>query len=81
MEPDFYGDMEAAGKILQRIKGLKNKIERYNSLYESWEDLTTLVALAIEEEDSSVLDEVKSGFRELSENLSSMKLETLLSGK
>lgn len=81
MEPDFYGDMEAAGKVLQRIKGLKNKVERYDALYALWDDLTTLVALAIEENDESVLDEVKSGFKELSDNLSSMKLETLLSGK
>ena len=54
MEPDFYGDMDAAGKVLQRIKGLKSKIERYEALYSSWEDLTTLVALAIEEDDISV---------------------------
>jgi len=81
MEPDFYGDMDAAGKVLQRIKGLKNKVERYEALYASWDDLTTLVALAIEEEDATVLDEVKEGFKSLSENLSSMKLETLLSGK
>lgn len=81
MEPDFYNDMEEAGKIMQKIKGLKGKIERYETLYSSWEDLTTLVALAIEEGDASVLDEVKEGFKALSENLSSMKLETLLSGK
>ncbi len=81
LAPDFYNDMEAAGKVLQKMKGLKDKIERYNGLYAKWEDLTTLVALAIEEDDSSVLDEVKNGCRELAENLNSMKLETLLSGK
>ncbi len=81
MEPDFYSDMDAAGKIMQRIKGLKSKIERYESLYSSWDDLVTLVALAIEENDESVLCEVKTGFSELSSNLNSMKLETLLSGK
>lgn len=73
--------MEAAGKILQRIKGLKTKIERYNALYSKWEDLTTLVSLAIEEDDESVLGEVKEGTRELSGELENMKLETLLSGK
>ena len=81
MEPDFYSDMDEAGRILQKIKGLKAKLERYEALYSSWDDLTTLVALAIEEGDASVLDEVKEGFKQLSENLNSMKLETLLSGK
>ena len=73
--------MDAAGKILQRIKGLKGKIEKYNALREMWEDMTTLVALAIEEDDESVYDEIKSGVKELRENLENMKLETLLSGK
>ncbi len=81
MEADFYSDMEAAGKVMQRIKGLKNKLERYETLYSEWEDLTVLVALAIEEQDESVLGEVKSGFSHLETSLNSMKLETLLSGK
>ena len=81
MEADFYSDMEAAGKVMQRIKGLKNKLERYENLYSEWEDLTVLVALAIEEQDASVLGEVKSGFSHLEQDLNSMKLETLLSGK
>ena len=81
MQPDFYSDMESAGKILQKIKGLKDKRDRFSALETTHEDLTTLVALAIEEDDESVLDEVKQGYNELSENLENMKLETLLSGK
>ena len=73
--------MESAGKVLQKIKGLRTKIEKYNELYASWEDLYTLVMLAIEEGDESVLDEVKTGFKTLKENLETMQLETLLSGK
>lgn len=81
MAADFYDDMEAAGKTLQKIKGLRDKIARYEKLKETWEDLSTLVALAIEEDDESVLDEVKSGYKQLCSDLESMKLETLLSGK
>ena len=79
--PDFYADMEAAGKILQQIKGLKSRIEKYDELYSSWEDIYTLVMLAIEEDDESVFEEVKSGTKDLKENLETMKIETLLSGK
>lgn len=81
MAPNFYNDMEAAGKLLQKIKGLRDKISRYENLKSTWEDLVTLVSLAIEEEDESVLDEVKTGYRQLKEKLENMKLETLLSGK
>lgn len=78
--PDFYNDMDAAGKVLQKTKGLRDKIERFDSLYSDWEDLTTLVLLAIEEDDDSVLDEIKTGFDALSKHLEDMRLETLLSG-
>ncbi len=79
--PDFYSDMESAGKVLQTIKGLKNKLERFDMLRSSHEDLLTLVLLGIEENDASVLPEIKEGVKALEENLHNMELETLLSGK
>ncbi len=81
MAPDFYDDMEAAGKILQQIKGRRDRLERYSRLKSDWEDLSTLVELAIEESDESVLDEVKTGYNNLAATLEDMKLETMLSGK
>ena len=81
MAADFYQDMDADGHVLQTIKGMRSKIARYEQLKETWEDLTTLVELAIEENDESVLDEVKKGYGKLQSDLESMKLETLLSGK
>lgn len=73
--------MENAGRILQKIKSLKDKIDRYNALCESRNDLQTLVELALEENDVSVLEEVKDGYKTLCDDLESMKLETLLAGK
>ena len=73
--------MDEAGKILQQIKGRKDKLERYESLKGEWEDLSALVELAIEEDDENVLDEVTSGFTKLKTSLKNMKLETMLSGK
>lgn len=81
MEPGFYDDMEAAGKTLQQIKGRRDRLEKYAKLKSDWEDLSTLVMLAIEESDESVLEEVKSGYKLLAESLENMKLETMLSGK
>lgn len=81
MAPDFYDDMEVAGKILQQIKGRRDRLERYSKLKSDWEDLGTLVELAIEESDESVLDEVKTGYNNLVAALENMKLETMLSGK
>ena len=56
-------------------------MERYNRLVADWEDAKTLVALAIEEDDDSLLDEIKAACDAVEETLESMTLETLLSGK
>ena len=79
--PGFYEDMDKAGKILQKIKLLKNKVQGFNDIKNQWEDVSTLVELGIEENDDSVLGEVKTGYCELQEKIDNMKLDTLLSGK
>lgn len=73
--------MEGSGKLLQKIKGLKDKVDSYNTLYSTWQDMTVLVEMADEEGDLSVMPEVKEGIVSLRENLERMKLETLLSGE
>jgi len=80
MQPDFYNDMDAASKIMQQIKGLKDKVARFDTLKSEWEDVSTLVMLAIEENDESVLIEVKEGYTKLTNDLETMRLETLLTG-
>ncbi len=78
---DFWNDMENSQKVLQEIKQLKDKVARFNKLYGDWEDLSTLVELAQMEEDESLLPEVEEGYKALTSELETMKLETLLSGK
>ena len=80
LAPDFYNDMKNSQRILQKIKEQSIKIERYNALCTDWEDLSTLVELAIAEDDESLLEEIQTGFNSLSEKIENMKLETLLSG-
>ncbi len=73
--------MEKAGKILQQIKGLKNKIERFTALCNERDDLLTLIELAVEENDESVLPEIKEGYKKLTSDFETMKLETLFTGR
>ena len=80
LEPDFYNDIKNSQKVLQKIKEQTTKIERYEALKTDWEDISTLVELAIAEDDESLLEEIQSGFNSLSESIENMKLETLLSG-
>ncbi len=81
LDPAFYSDMELAGKVLQKIKQLEQKKASYDALYQRWEDTRTLVSLAIECEDESLLSEIKQEYDGLSAEYERMRLDTLLSGK
>ena len=81
LAPDFYNDTKNSQRVLQKIKEQSTKIERYTALHTDWEDISTLVEMAIEEDDDSLLEEIQSGFNALSESVENMKLETLLSGQ
>ena len=78
---DFWNDMENSQKVLQEIKQLKAKVDRYKKLVGDWEDMKTLVEIAIDEDDESLLPEISDGYNALVSELETMKLETLLSGK
>lgn len=73
--------MENSQKVLQKLKQLKAKVERYRALYGAWEDATALCELAIEENDDSVLEELTAEVKALSDSIETLRLETLLSGK
>lgn len=79
-EPEFWNDPESSQKVMQKIKSLKRTVERFASLEQKWEDLSTLAELGNEEEDPSVVPEVKEMYDELKNELESLKLETQLSG-
>ncbi len=80
LAPDFYNDVKNSQKVLQKIKEQNTKIERFNALKTDWEDISTLVELAIAEDDDTLLEEITTGFEALKEKIENMKLETLLSG-
>ncbi len=76
----FWEDMENSQKVLQKTKQLKDKVERYNQLQSAWEDTLVLIDLANEENDESMLGEVKQAVEGVETECEKMTLETLLSG-
>ena len=79
-EVGFWDDVENSQKVLQKTKQLKDKVERYENLKTSWEDALVLIDLANEENDESMLPEIKSSVESVVDELEKMRLETLLSG-
>ena len=80
-DANFWNDLEASQKVLRRTKQLKNKLEHHAKLVSQWEDLTTLVEMAMEEDDGSLLPEVEEGYAKLESALEEAKLSTLLTGE
>ncbi len=79
-ESAFWSDIEASQKVLQKLKALRTKLERYEKLRNAFEDLETLYSLGIEEQDPGVIPELQQGIAALSKDLRQLKLQTLLSG-
>ena len=77
----FWNDVNNSQKVQKRLKQLQNKVAKYEKLCAQWDDLMAICEMAIEENDDSMLDELKSGFAGFEETLESMRLSTLLSGE
>jgi peptide chain release factor 2 len=77
-EPGFWDDLENSQKVLQKTKGLKSKVERYERLVAELDDLRTLNELGMEEQDAGVIPEIGEGLVKLKDILEKLKLETLL---
>lgn len=79
--PDFWDSPENSQKILQRIKQLENKATEFQKLVRKYEDICTLIDMAIEEDDKGLLSEIQNEFMEFENTLEVLTLETLLKGE
>lgn len=77
----FWDDLENSQKVLRETKSLERKIEKYNKLNSSLEDLITLIELSIEEDDDSSIEEIKAESASFKTKLEDEKLSTLLTGE
>ena len=80
-DPDFWNDMEKAQGILQQTKQLKDKIARYDGLKEKLDELLTLCEMGNEEDDESLVPEVKELQEKFLEEYENLRISTLLRGK
>ena len=79
--PGFWDDPEKSQKIVVKAKMTEAKIQKYDNMCSSWDDLMTICEMAAEEDDDSMLDELKEGYAELTAKMEACRLETLLTGK
>ncbi len=80
-EPGFWDDMENSQKVLQRTKQLKDKVEAFENLKNTRDDALMMIELAEEENDASMVGEIKASVEKLNTTIEKLTLETLLSGQ
>ncbi len=80
-EPDFWSDLENSQKVLQRTSQCKSAVHAFERLRGQYDDVMTLLEMAMEEDDESVAGEIREGFSSFKRALEDCKLQTLLSGE
>ena len=78
--PGFWDDPARSQKAVMRTKTLERKRDKFQSMCSEWDDLMTICEMAEEEDDDSMLEELKTGFAALTEDMETCRLETLLTG-
>lgn len=79
-DPDFWNDMKKNQEVMQKLKGLKTKVQSYEGLITKYEDIQTLIEMGNEEDDISILEEVKPLAAEFTSQFELLKISTLLDG-
>ena len=77
----FWNDVEKSQQVQKRLKNLKDKVENFDRLCASWNDMMTICEMAIEENDDSMLPELQQEFEEYTQKVESTRLSTLLTGE
>ena len=77
----FWNDVQKSQQVQKRLKTLKSKCENYEKLCAAWDDMMTLCEMALEENDDSMLEELKQEYESFAEKVESTRLSTLLTGE
>jgi len=82
--PGFWEDQQSAQTTQKKLGDLKNTVETFRKLCESFDDVLTLLELANESDESekeSLLEEIRILAKSAKSNLEMQTLSTLLSGE
>ncbi|MBO5302785.1 MAG: peptide chain release factor 2 [Lachnospiraceae bacterium] len=79
--PDFWDNVEVSQQKMKELKSLKDDVTTFAKLQEQFEDIETLIEMANEENDTSLIGEVEAELAEFEAVFESIRMKTLLSGE
>ena len=80
-EQGFWDDPEESTKIMKESKALKDTIEVYSEISSKYDDISTLIEMGYEENDESLVPEIKELLDDFISSFESLRISTLLSGE
>lgn len=80
-EPGFWDDPEESQKVMKDLKNLKELVDVIKKLYTGYEDILLLIEMCYEENDESMILEIRSEIREFENSFEELRIRTLLSGE
>lgn len=80
-DPHFWDDMDKALKIQGKLKKAQDKLEKSKKWHSTQEDLILMCEMGNEEDDASMVDEVKEGYDQLVSDLDKSRMEMLFTGQ
>lgn len=80
-EPDFWDDQEKAQEILQKTKGISEKINMCEGIKDHLEEFSFSLSLYDQEPDEDYIKEIKQGHRQLTKEMDAFIISNLLSGE
>ncbi|UWO24011.1 peptide chain release factor 2 [Marvinbryantia formatexigens DSM 14469] len=80
-EPDFWDDPESSQESMKTLKALKDDVETYAVLKEQYEEIETLIEMAYEENDASLILEIQETLDSFIATFENIRIRTLLSGE
>ena len=79
--PGFWDDPDKSNRQMKELKNMKDTVEEYRKLETQYEDILTLIEMGYEENDESLVAEIRSELDEFESELDELRIGTLLSGE
>ncbi|MBR1765080.1 MAG: peptide chain release factor 2 [Ruminococcus sp.] len=80
-EPGFWDDLETSQKVLQETRTLEGRLEKYDKLTRSAEDIEVMLEMAAEEDDESMIADIEQELESLASQVDALTLASLLTGE
>ena len=80
-EPDFWDDPDSSQESVKALKALKDDVATYAVLKEQYEEIETLLEMADEENDASLIPEIQETLDSFAQTFEAIRIRTLLSGE